>query len=330
MANDLVYNEELINLLIEKLKPGIQPEGIELKRLLFSSRLDEDFYEVFKIYLPVGKLTVEELDMLTGYSKKFIEERKTTIDTSPLPQQALKNALKLLESVRQESNWAIILMRHNLTFGEGKEWFALRIKEASYNSTVNPIYKNLNGLYDFHRANSKLALAKFFEDALIGYSIAHCEAFLYKLRSELKANKGDEDVLGSNELSPQLRPIKEFFIHQKGPHSYEEVLKKLAPVLQEENGRLIIVPPIKKVKIKNEESKLKVTWVAGLYKLLLEKKVLSITEHSFSLRDIFLNEFDFEISEYNTKVFQSEILAINKKVKTWQDMWDKRSPKDPK
>lgn len=181
--------EDLINKIIEGLAMAEPPKDMELKRLLFTSRLESAFYKAFKIYLPIRDLTIEELDNLTGYSSNFIKERVASINGSFLPPvQALESALAELELAKKESDLAIHIVHQNMTDSAaycaengGNEWFALHIKESAYHSTISPIYKNIEALLGFQGISSKRAVSKFLEDALIGYSIAHCEATLSKI-----------------------------------------------------------------------------------------------------------------------------------------------------
>jgi hypothetical protein len=116
-------DHSIITKLIEKLDTG-QPKGNALKKLLIRSRLESHFYETYKTYLPIGKLTVEQLDKITGYSEKYIEKQNKAIESSPLPKRAIKNALSGLKFAKMESAFVKNIMLLNLDSDAGnKKWY---------------------------------------------------------------------------------------------------------------------------------------------------------------------------------------------------------------
>jgi hypothetical protein len=189
-----------------------------------------------------------------------------------------------------------------------KNGIPLDIKEMSYNSTVTPIYKNLDDLYGFQLANSKEAMAKFFEDALIGYSIAHCESFLKKVKSEIKSND-------NSKLPPKrvLISIKECFIEKDGPKCFEKVVQKLSQRLEIVNDHLVIKSLERRIKVGTLLAE-----VSGLYRFLVDEDLVMRDE---SLRDVFLTEFKLRSSLYNKKCFQPGKTSNNPKVDMWKGLY---------
>jgi len=137
VINDSKYDGGIIKLLIKKLATHKQPGRIKLRSLLLHSRLDEDFYTAFKAYLPVGSLTLEELDELTGYSMKFINKRKREIENSGLlPLMAIDETLRDLKAATKESLWARKMNRSYDHSPLANKYFALDIRATAYHTTV--------------------------------------------------------------------------------------------------------------------------------------------------------------------------------------------------
>jgi hypothetical protein len=297
VINDSKYKSGIIKLLIKKLATHTPPGQVKLH-----SSLDEDFYTAFKTYLRVGSLTLEELDELTGYSMKFINERIRGIEHSGLlPLKAIDEALRDLKAATKESLWARKKRRSYYISPLANEYPAHDIRATAYYSTLTPFLKNLDELLGLQRLNSEHALSKFFEDALIGYSIARCEAHLIKQKNDLRG------------LNIRLPRVKALFVNQT---AYKDVLEKLADHLSEVKGRLTIIQMKRRTK-----SGAMVSEVAGLLQFLEEKDMLSAEYTIEQKSNVFIAEFRLKENRPTRNAFKPSALGANKKKIGWETRW---------